>query len=128
MPPVIFLTFFGYLFIIIFFCGDPKMGYNRCPLFIMLTEHRRSKFYKDNQSKLLKLIWSKLDRSETLSLQQSSSASNIGIPSGDSLKIKNMRSPLATSFDNYRNTRSLLAISFNQLGTTSGDSYMKYEI
>ena len=37
LPPVIFLTSFGYIFLYIF-CGDPKMGYNRCPLFIMLTE------------------------------------------------------------------------------------------
>jgi hypothetical protein len=39
LPPVIFLTSFGYIFLYIF-CGDPKMGYNRCPLFIMLTEQR----------------------------------------------------------------------------------------
>ena len=79
LPPVIFLTSFGYLFY--FFNGDPKMGYNRCPLFIILTEHGfcAVSFIKINQTELPKLIWSKLDRSETFSLQQS-----FGIPSGDS--------------------------------------------
>jgi len=52
------------------------MGYNRYPLFIMLTEQRfcEVSFIKINQTELPKLIWSKLDRSETLSLQQSFSA------------------------------------------------------
>jgi len=34
-----------------------------------------------------------------------------------------MRSHLATSFNQYQNTRSLLAISFNQFGIPSGDSF-----
>jgi hypothetical protein len=44
----------------------------------------------------------------------SSDLKQFGIPSGDSFySIWNMRSLLATSFDQYRNTRSLLAISNN---------------
>jgi hypothetical protein len=44
-PDILFslLLFFWYIFWLIFFfssflCGDPKMGYNRCPLFTIVTE------------------------------------------------------------------------------------------
>jgi hypothetical protein len=44
------------------------MGYNRCPLFIMLTEQRfcAVSFIKINKTELPKLILSKLDLSETV--------------------------------------------------------------
>jgi hypothetical protein len=45
------------------------MGYNRCPLFIMLTEQHEFcavSFIKINKTKLPKLILSKLDPSETV--------------------------------------------------------------
>ena len=46
------------------------MGYNRCPLFIILTEHgfcAVSVIKINPKTELPKLIWSKLDWSETLS-------------------------------------------------------------
>jgi len=59
-------NFFYYYYI--FICGDPKMGYNRCPLFIMLTEQGFCvvSFIKINKTELPKLILSKLDLSETV--------------------------------------------------------------
>jgi len=47
------------LFSSYFICGDPKMGYNRCPLFIMLTEQHgfcAVSFIKINKTELPKLI------------------------------------------------------------------------
>jgi hypothetical protein len=66
----LFWFFFFFSFYIFYFCGDPKMGYNRCPLFIILTEQRFCvvSFIKINKTEFLKLILLKLDRSETLSL------------------------------------------------------------
>jgi hypothetical protein len=58
-------------FIYLFICGDPKMGYNRCPLFIILTKQGFCvvSFIKIDKTEFLKLILSKLDQSETLSLR-----------------------------------------------------------
>ena len=50
---------FFFLYIYIFIYGDPKMGYNRCPLFIMLTEQHgfcAVSFIKINKTELPKLI------------------------------------------------------------------------
>jgi hypothetical protein len=60
---------FFFLLLYIFICGDPKMGYNRCPLFIMLTEQHGFcvvSFIKINKTELPKLILSKLDLSGTV--------------------------------------------------------------
>jgi hypothetical protein len=61
--------FFIYIYFFFFICGDPKMGYNRCPLFIMLMEQHgfcSVSFIKINKTELPKLILSKLDLSETV--------------------------------------------------------------
>jgi len=50
---------FFYIYIYIYICGDTKMGYNRCPLFIMLTEQHgfcAVSFIKINKTELPKLI------------------------------------------------------------------------
>ena len=67
---ILFWFFFFFSFYFFYFCGDPKMGYNRCPLIIILTEQRFCvvSFIKINETEFLKLILLKLDRSETLSL------------------------------------------------------------
>ena len=67
-----YYIFFIFIFIFIFVWG-PKNGLQQMP---PLTEQGfcEVSFIKINQTELPKLIWSKLDRSETLSLQQSSSA------------------------------------------------------
>jgi hypothetical protein len=57
-------SFYIYIYIYIYYyyifiCGDPKIGYNRCPLFIMLTEQHgfcAVSFIKINKTELSKLI------------------------------------------------------------------------
>ena len=92
-PPVIFLTSFGYIFLYIF-CGDPKMGYNRCPLFIMLTEQRfcAVSFIKINQNWAPKtdlvgarLLWSFVLTSILLNPKTMIKIYYLEIPSGDLL-------------------------------------------
>ena len=70
--------FYFFYFFSPFYAGDPKMGYNRCPLFTILTEQRLCvvSFVKINKTELLEPILSELGWSETLSLQQSPSTSN----------------------------------------------------
>jgi magnesium-transporting ATPase (P-type) len=57
-----FILFFIFFVFSLFLCGDPKMSYNRCSLFTILTEHRLCKvsFVKINKSELPKLISSQL--------------------------------------------------------------------
>jgi hypothetical protein len=73
-----FLWIYFFLYFLFFFCRDPKMSYNRCPLFTTLTEQRLCvvSFIKINKTNLPKLIFSKLGWSETLFLQQSPSTGN----------------------------------------------------
>ena len=62
-------SFFFFIYVFFYICGDPKMGYNRCPLFIMLTEQHGFcvvSFIKINKTELPKLILSKLDLSGTV--------------------------------------------------------------
>jgi hypothetical protein len=66
------LHYFGVFFFFLFFIfvGIQKWVTTDAPLFIILTEQRFCvvSFIKINKTEFLKLILSKLDRSETLSL------------------------------------------------------------
>ena len=64
---IIFFIFFQiYVFDLFvfssFLCGDPKIGYNRCPLFTILTKKRLCvvSFVKINKTNLSKLVFSSL--------------------------------------------------------------------
>ena len=54
----LFIYYYYYYYYYYYFCGDPKMGYNRCPLFTMLTKQNSSMFCIVSFVKNRKRKWS----------------------------------------------------------------------